>query len=330
MYTKRWFSRVLLERLDPREYVKREVQEFYEPLRAIRKAWEEAEWTDFWEVLFPRGYSWFKRGYETIMNTVEFFRVLRALMLRQGSIVFIVQHRLFFPEKVRLIATERALLDLPPGTRERVIDILLQVARGRKITRKDLEEMPELMAFVERYIAYYMPNPCKHNAYVLRLTPITIRHVMGMKTTYYVLRWVNVGDMKADPYIGRSRPLSFSFSSIPYKPDWEVWSAIRYTGEGTGNISDMLTLVRDAVGQPTTRHQLRRIIYSPRWVRYEFAKELGKREIVTVTHHCSPYVRLERKSKTGRILDVQGDPRLMRRMRRKFVKELTYYMGLRA
>jgi len=330
LYTKWYYYRILKKRIHPREVAKRQLEEILEPYHALRKAINEGEWTRFWEIFFPRGYGWLRRQYELYLNVLEFFRTLRDLMLRQAAVVFKVEHRTIYPDKARLYVLDKSLLELSEDDRLIVISTLLQVASGRKITWEEIQEIPALRAFVERFIAYYQKFPCKHSAFVLRLTPVIYNYAHLLRSTYYVLRWVPAENLKADPYLGRSRPVSFGITPITYKPDSEVWNAMMYAGEGIVDLNDLLTLRRDATGEKIMVHPLRRIIYSPHHVTYEFARELGKPELTTVIHHCSPYIRIGRKSRTGKILDYQHDPRITRHFRRKFVKELTYYMGLRA
>jgi len=329
LYTKLWFKRELLEYLRPSERFKIERMKKRKYEKYAEKIVEESLWNAFWDALIHTFLATLKRHLQRGETISRWFQVLYELVRDRSKVVFVIKHRLYFTEKVMLDILDKELLSIPQDYQLAVINTLINVTRGRKLTYNEVLKSPYLRAFLERYIAYYQINPCKHKAYVLKLTPLIYRNITGRKATYYVLRWVRAKDMKADPFLGRTRPISFGMQSVIYKPDWDTWNAMLYLAYEVVTDKTPCIIMRDEIGKPLKTHPLRRIIYTPHWIRYEFARDIGKPEISTVIVHCSPYVKVDTPTRTSKIYEGIGDVTLLRRRKRKFVKEATYYMGLR-
>ena len=307
--------------------VKREYDE--KITRHIKRLIRYAEEYSWWEMIIWGFTRPFMHRYRRILNIVDAIRILYEAVRGRAKILFKVDHVLFFPELWRMEITDDLLLSLPPEERSWLILRLLDVARGNPIFWHEIVENPTLRYYAEMLILYYRPLPCHHHAYVIKLTPVTLYYTRGVATRYYVMRWVKAKDVKADPFIGRSRPVDLHIVGYTYKPDWDIVNAYLYGGYGYAASEELITTSRDDKKMALTRQRLRRLIYQPHHVRRDFAKALGKPELSTVVGHCSVYGMLDRRRPVAKLYELNPDFRLLGRRSRRRWKDTLWVEYLR-
>jgi len=330
IYRKEWFIRQLRERLDPVERLRRAAREEYEEILRYGEWILQKKWPELLRFIARRIWAGATRRIRDIAKWHEVAADTIALLRGQAEKAWIVYHDIFTPEKVRMEVVGRSLVELPPDIFEHVMNRLMEVAKGAKIKYYDAIQDPDFLRWMDRFIQYYLPDPCKHTNYAIRLHPIHFHIIPGVKVSVYVLRWIRIKNYKADPYIGRSRPSNFSFIPFVYKPDWDVWGALLYLDYVDLNAHEFITVGRDWLGRPTIKYPIRRLVFAPHHIKNLFVRDAGVREMNVSAHHCSAYIKLTRPYPGTAGRNSLLDPRLARRMRRKFIKEATYYRGLRA
>jgi len=269
-----------------------------------------------------------RRMIEEWEETRERLSLLRDIIRGRARVVFVVKH-VMFPRKVREYYTyDKLLWELPPEQRDLVVHVLQQIATSKFVDPKILEQYPWIRYFLWVFVAYYGKLPCKHMAYTVKLTPVTLHFFRGLRITYYVLRWSTARDAKADPYLGRTRTVDFYITFFRYKYDDDFINALEVCEEGTGDWNDSVPIARNDLRAPEYTVPLRRVVLQPHWVKWAFAKIMGKPETFTTIGHCSCYAILERTSKTLQELRV-GYRRLYGTRPRHRIKEILYRSGLR-
>ncbi len=258
----------------------------------------------------------------------EKLALLRDIVTGRAKVIFKVRHERIFDWKRNVYIYDRLLLELPEDVRNTIVQALIDTTRGKGVSPRLLELYPILRHFLMLYIAYYTKFPCKHRVYAIKITPVTLHFMKGLRTTYYVIRWAYAKDVKADPYLGRTRNVDFYFSFMRYKYDGDLWNSMVVGGEGTGNYTDEVALARDHFRRATYLMNLRRAIFQTHWVKIALAKMMGKPEMATVVGHCSTYGTVGRYSITLRLLE-RGQYRIRGVRPRHRIKEMLYYKGLR-
>jgi len=303
-------------------------ERFHERRRDIRRRALEEFKKQFIRHLRRRFGESLRRMIEEWEETRETLSLLRDIIRGRARVVFTVKH-VYFHKKVREFYTyDRLLWELPPEERDIVVTALRQLASGKFVSPKLLEQYPWIRYFLWTYIAYYGKLPCKHMIYAVKVTPVTIHFFKGLKMTYYVLRWSTARDAKADPYLGRTRPVDFYVTFFRYKYDEDVINSLEVCEEGVGDWSESIPAARNDQRQPEFSIPLRRAVLQPHWIKWFFAKIMGKPEVFTTIGHCSCYAILERPSKTLQELRV-GYRRLYGARPRHRIKEILYRTGLR-
>jgi len=266
-----------------------------------------------------------REDYERTRERIEFFR---DVIRRRSAVLYKVTTYRVLTRTVREYKYDKFIMDLREDVREEVINALLAVSRMKGIDPRILEKYPWIIAFFRYYIAYYKKYPCKHNAFAIKITPLTIRILGGIRVTYYVLRWSPAKHAKADAFLGRTRPVSFFISFFRYKYDDDLINSLLASGEGTCDWNDPIVVARDDKGDPMYIMPLRRAILQSHWIKYYFAKQLGMPEKYYDVDHCSVYVIVERRIK--RIKEYESRRRYIFGVRpRHRIKEILYIMGLR-
>jgi len=289
-------------------------------------------WEAFKENLLAQLRKTFKHDLDKLREeaeeTWEKITLLRDLARRRAKILFVVEHPFFFKNKHEIAVRDRLLLSLPPDVRDYIINRLIDVAKGNPPSPEELQQDRLLRYFLRLYIAYYSDFPCKHRSYMVKITPVTVTGFLGQRVTYYVLRWTEAKNVRADPYLGRSRPVDFYISLIRYKPDEDLWNSLLVASEGTGDYTDTVPLARDHMRRPEYNVPLRRALFQPHWVKVALAKMAGRPELATVMSHCSVYCRVGRLSKTLKWLE-EPEKRFWGRRPRRRIKDVLYYKGFR-
>jgi len=275
-----------------------------------------------------------KRVYDLVERAADFaelLEVLRDFVAGRARPLFVIEHRHFFViDKTVTVIRDRMLMDLPPEEREAVIEGLIKASTGKYEPVEVLQRYPALRFFLQRYIAYFKKYPCVHKSFALRLTPVTLHFSRYMRSTYYVLRWVKVGDMREDALLRSARSIDLYFLGAMRKPYDDILNTMTYVGSGTGDYNDTVALARDDLRRDFMRAPLRRAILSPHWIKRAMSKVLGKPEMYDNVHHCSVYAILERRPKTSKLYEAEAPRSLLGKRPRRRIKEFTYYAGLRA
>jgi len=266
-----------------------------------------------------------RREYEEIRERLS---ILRDIIMGRARVVFKVEHYYFFKNKRVYYTYDKLLMSLPEDMRNIVVNVLQSISRGKGLDPRILIQYRWIRYFLQLYIAYYSKYPCKHMAYAIKLTPVTIYFFKGIRITYYYIRWAYARDVKADPYLGRTRGVDFYVTFMRYKFDDDLLNSMLVGDEGTGDWNDSVTAIRNDLRQSEVKIPLRRAVLQPHWVKYYFAKMIGKPEVTTIVGHCSVYGILERPSKTLRELQV-GYRRIYGTRPRHRIKEILYRTGLR-
>lgn len=265
---------------------------------------------------------------EEIEETTEKLSLLRDVIRLRALIVFKVRHQYIFRNKREVYTYDKLLMDLPEDVRNTVVSILEEVSAGKGLRPEIIQALPVIRHFLLLFIAYYSKFPCKHRSYAIKLTPATIHFMKGLSVTYYTLRWAPAKEVKADPYLGRTRPVDFYVTFIRYKYDEDLWNAMIIAGTGTNDLNDKVALSRDHMRRSEYVVNLRRAILQPHWVKQAMAKMMGKPELATTLSHCSVYAIVRRRTRTVDLIQT-GDRRLMGKRSRHRIKDILYYKGLR-
>ena len=292
---------------------KRFIEEFKKAfLRELRKAFRDS----------------IKRYIEDWERTREALTLLRDIVMGRARVVFKVEHVYFFKNKRVYYTYDKLLMSLPEDQRNLVISILQSISTARGLDPRVLEQYPWIKYFLWVFVMYYSKYPCKHNAYAIKLTPVSIYYFGGLRITYYYLRWARAKDVKADPYIARSRSVDFYVTFFRYKYDDDLLNSLLVGDEGTGDWNDKITVIRNDLRESEFQIPLRRAVLQPHWVKYYFAKMIGKPEMYYNVSHCSVYGILERPSKTLKLY-MAKNRRLYGTRPRHRIKEILYRSGLR-
>ena len=269
-----------------------------------------------------------RRLAEEFEETRERLTLLRDIVAGRARVLYVERHVLF-PRRVREFFTyDRFVMELPEDLRNTLYNVLRSAVVGKYVDPRVIEQYPWIRYFLYVYIMYYSKFPCRHMAYAIKLTPVTINFFGGVKITYYVLRWARAQDVKADPYIGRSRTVDFYITFLRYKFDPDIINALEVGDEGFTDWNDRVPLARNALRQEEYVVPLRRAILQPHWVKWAWVKTMGKPEKFTVVGHCSAFGILERPSKTLQLIKHQ-DRRVLGTRPRHRIKEILYRTGLR-
>jgi len=298
--------------------------------RDIRRKLKEQIRKQFLRRLSRRFRDSIKRWVEEFQETRERLTLLRDVIEGRAKVVFKVTKQ-YFARRVREYYTyDRFVMDLPEDLRNTLVNVLRSAVVGKFVDPTVLEQYPWIRYFLYIYIMYYSKFPCRHITYAVKLTPVTINFFGGVKVTYYVLRWARARDAKADPYIGRSRTVDFYITFLRYKFDPDIINALEVGDEGTNDWNDRFPLARDAFRHDEYVVPLRRAILQPHWVKWAWAKTMGKPEVFTSVDvgHCSAYGILERPSKALQLIKHQ-DRRVLGTRPRHRIKEILYRTGLR-
>jgi len=303
-------------------------ERLHERRRDIRKRFFEEFRKAFITKIRDRFRSSLMRHIEEWEEFKERVSLLLDIIRGRAKAVFVQRH-IMFPTRVReYYQYDKFLMDMPEDLRNTVINVLRQISARKYIDPRVIERYPWIKYFLWAFVAYYSKYPCTHMAYIIKLTPVTINFFGGLRITYYVIRWAYARDVKADPYIGRSRTVDIYVSFFRWKYDEDLINFMEVCDEGIGDWNDTVPLSRDAFRNPEYSIPLRRAILQPHWVRQALAKMIGKPEVFTVVGHCSIYGMLERPSKTLQLIKT-GYRRIMGERPRHRIKEILYRTGLR-
>jgi len=301
---------------------------YHERRRDIRKRF----WEKLRDEIIKSVKQTFRRSIRRHINdlerTLEKWGLIRDIVLGRARVVYEVKHYYFFGRKIETWAYDKLILDLPEDMRDVLMYFLRSVSVKKYVDYSILEVHPWIRYFLWYFIAYYSKYPCKHSAYAIKVTPVTVNYFGGIRVTYYVLRWAYAKDLKADPYIGRSRVVDFNITFMRYKYDDDLYNSLLYGDEGGMSPNDLVTVLRNARRESEVRIPLRRAMYQPHWIRYYFAKMFGMPEKYTVVNHCSVYGILERTPKTPKLYTLKDRKMLGVRPRHR-IKEILYRGGFR-
>jgi len=301
---------------------------FHERRRDIRrKIWEEFR-RRFWERFRRRFKDTLRRYVETYERIRERLTLLRDIALGRARVVFKVEHIYFFGRKWETWAYDKILMDMPKEQRDLIVSFLRSVVASKGYDPIALDKYPWLRYFLWFFIMYYSRYPCRHSAFAVKITPVIVNYFGGVKVTYYVLRWSRAKDIKADPYLGRTRPVDFNITFMRYKYDDDYYNSLVYGGEGAVTPEDMVTVIRNDLRESEVAIPLRRAMFQPHWIKYYFAKMMGKPETSTIVNHCSVYGILERTPKTAMLYRAKYRRILGTRPRHR-IKEILYRGGFR-
>jgi len=259
---------------------------------------------------------------------LELFSTLRDLYTKRGAVLFVVRKQFIFGRKYTAYYVDKILSELSENERAFVVEALRTISETKNVSPELILSIPYLRWVLWSYVAYYTKEPCKHNAYIVKITPITLRYYKGQQVTYYVLRWARAEDVKADPYIGRTKPVDLYVSLFRYKFDPETLASLVTAGTGTADPNDHVALARDHYRNPKYEIPLRRAVFQPHWVKRAFSKEIGKPEMYYSVDHCSVYAMFRRWSSYSRTY-ITPHRRILGKRPRHRIKEVLYYMGLR-
>jgi len=294
----------------------------------IEEMEREHEWLPRYTHLLPRMMTRLRRKVTERQLMFEIYKLLEEILKELMKIKFVLPHRLFFPEHIETRMLDLMFLELPEPERERILERFKQIALGRCVTWVEMMEDPILRAWLQRYFSMFRRYPCRHRVYAIKLTPLMFNYFQELPASIYLLRWGLMEAVKADPYLGRAWPVGFQMLAMTYKPDWEKWNALIAVADGVISSEQRITFMRNSFGNPWFYFRLGLAVYAEHLVRYFFAKMIGMEERVTVLHHCSIYAKIAKKSQAYR-LARRGDVTMVRRFRRKFIKDSLYYAGLR-
>ena len=294
-----------------------------------KKATEESLWHELWEIFVRSITRPFRRDYERFLKVAEWFRLMYESIRGRAKIIFEVRYKIGNPETWTLYIHDKILRDLPPEQRDFIIQRLFLVAQNNPVTREEIEANPILRYWIQRYILYYSKYPCSHNVYAFKLTPMTLYYGKGYAVRYYVMRYAFARDIKADPYIGVSRPLDFHIFSMTYKYDWEYVNVLGYAGKGACNMDDSVVSARDDKQLPMRKHPLRRLVFQPHHILRDASKALGRPEMVTNIDHSCVYAIIGRGSSDNELMDLEVPTRLIMYGKRRRFEELVSTLGWR-
>jgi len=306
-------EKVLERRRSIREKIREWVREQYEEFRRryTLEAWREI-----------------RRNLE---RKIETLRVLADLARGRGVVLFKVIHLDIPKGYAEMVIDDKMLMSQPEEIRNLLPTIFQEIARARGITRALMEKYPYLIPLLMRYIARFRKYPCKHDAFAIKVTPVTVQYFKGLKVTYYVLRYAKVSGVRADPYVGRSKPVDIYFQFIGRKkPANDLLNSMMGAGEGYSDPNDYVTIYVNTVRNRTIKLRLRFLYEHPHWVKYYFAKESGREEMYNYFGHCSVYLMQWEYSKSWELRKTEDRRLIGRRPRRPRLRDLLYYYGLRA
>jgi len=297
-----------------RDIRKKTIQKLREEfLKAFREEVEEL-WEDF---------------EKEVSRIVETYRLFVDIAKRRAVILFQVRHYEIPTKYMEMVIDDKVLETLPPELKDIVPSIFTEIAKARGITKAIVQRYPQLIPIIMRYIARYRAFPCKHDAFAVKLTPVTIRFFSGLTVTYYVLRWSKVDAVRSDPYLARSKPVDIYFAFIGLKKARnDIINSLLGAGKGRAKPDDYVTIYINTVRGRAVKMRLRFLMMHPHWIKYYFSKEAGREEMYNYYHHCSIYAMVKTYSKAWE-LRMTGDRRLIGRRPRRRIKDLLYYYGLR-
>jgi len=276
--------------------------------------------------------SMINRIRDRIRSYIAFFDLLRAslpLFNDRAKILFEIERRMFFHrDKTIVRVRDQLLAELPEETRNRIVNALRQASLGKFTPAQLIMKEPLVRWFLQRYVLYYQKYPCKHSSFAIKITPVTLHFFRGWNTTYYVMRFIRIKDLKHDPYLEIARSVDLYFTMQVRKPYWDILNTFTYAESGTMNPSDYVTIARDDKRQNFIRIPLRRAILQPHHIKRGFAKAVGEPELTDSTSHCSIYAILQRRPRTSRYYEVLRRDMIAKRKLRK-VTDITWRMGLR-
>lgn len=297
--------------------------------------------TSRWELLKRFFSLYLQEWYEDTLRSVREFieagrrfadllGAFRDIIAHRGRVLFTVEYRHFFHRDKTIVQfRDEYLLSLPEDVRNKVVEGIIKAAQGKYTPQEIIQQYPILMWFLHRYVLYYMKYPCKTARFAFKLTPVTIHFFKGYKVTYYVLRWIQVSDLHQDAYLSASRPIDLYFLLQVRKPYYDILNTITYSGEGSNDYKDTVTIARDETRKSLVSMPLRRAILQPHWIKRAFAKVIGKPEAYDTTSHCSIFAIPTRRPKAAKYYEAGIPVRIFSRRGRRHIKERTYYDGLR-
>ena len=261
--------------------------------------------------------------YDFIIASLPLFR-------DRAKILFEIERRMFFHrDKTIVRVRDQLLAELPEETRNRIVNALRQASLGKFTPAQLIMEEPLVRWFLQRYMLYYQRYPCKHSSYAIKITPVTLHYFKGWNTTYYVMRFIKVRDLKHDPYLEIARNVDLYFTMQVRKPYWDILNTFTYAESGTMDSSDYVTIARDDKRQSFIRIPLRRAILQPHHIKSALAKTVGMPEIADSTNHCSIYAILQRRPRTSRYYSAGLRRDMIAKRKLRAVRDVTWSLGLR-
>ena len=203
--------------------------------------------------------------------------------------VFKVEYTYLKPETWSLEVLDRRLREEPVEVIYDVVSDLLRIAR-LGVRAEVIREKDALRHYLYSLVPFFREEPCTHGSFSFKLTPVTFSITQGRFVTFYVLRWGRVKSIRADPYIGVTRPVMFKFFSYVYKPDYEWFNAMMMAGYGTLRADKLIVIGRDQNYAVLLRSKPYSVLAFPHRVTDALAMELGQREVNVELRHCSVYI----------------------------------------
>ena len=302
---------------------------WHEHRREVRKKfWKEFR-EAFTKKLKEEFFSRYKEYIERGEKLREMIRLMAEFARGRGIILFKTIHY-DIPKKVmEVVAFDKYVMSLPEDLRNLLSTVFVEIARSRYISKALLEKYPELVAIVKHLIMKFGRFPCKHNAFAIKLTPVTIHYFKGFRVTYYVLRFAPVDKLRPDPYIASSKPIDIYFIAMGRrKPGSEFVNSMRVVGSGSADMFDEVYYFLNETRNRYIKVRVMDYMLRPHIVKLQYAKSAGRLEEVYSYGHCSIFAIFEPFS--PRVMAIEtGNWFIMRKRPRWKVKLFDYWLGLR-
>jgi len=247
---------------------------------------------------FIRG--WFRLdSRERLSSTVKrFFRYLKYRMWisekKAKAIIAYVNRQLAEDEKAIALGYD------PNDVRDAVTRVIEMIEASRKYV--NLRDIPAYLVryLLENYVPYFKVKQCRSAMLAIKVSALTLEHIIGRNVKIYIARYVPVKAIKPSTWAVRGIPIDFRFHDlINEKPDWDIISIRMFAGRHRLDYETELPLARDTLGRPFIAFRTRDVIYVPMWVVRAFCHAIGKPEDWIDVDHCSVYAVISRHTPTG-------------------------------
>jgi len=222
----------------------------------------------------------------------------------------------------KIRAIDQAILTLDPTVREELLNALINIARGNKLTRLQVASQPLLRYLSQRYILFYQEHPFTRNIYALRLTPLLMAKSREQNQTYYVMKVLEATTMKMSALAGLVKRLAFQIYRYLSKRGGEWVNSLSYSSYAEGTRSDSIVLARDDMQQPIFTRPLYDVVFRPHEIKKATVKMLGTREIYDEVRNPSVYSMIQRRTRVSKLYDHNAPSLLLMGKQRRRFKEI--------